>query len=324
MQDKRNSKLNLNCILIGVIILLVIVILIGIYFYHKNITQITSNKINAIDNNSKEAIHTSTAKSLDINDSMIKELHSKILKANTIYSDDKGIQPDCSFYQDRKATAENLDNTSKVITVLQYLKENNCGTKTLFKNLDSNVCSKLVAYIPQQGEGQGEQYTYCVIYDSDELNTTLQKIFGKNEKVNWFTVNDNCGYLFDYIDGNYYAYSYPGGGYGSLKHGYNLLEKAIEQDDYIYIYDKFIYAEDHPSDLKTVEYFKNSSKSVSLGNEKLGAKYDLYNNDTSDSTNINVKELIDKYANHLFTYKHTFKKDSNGNYDWICSEIADN
>jgi len=247
---------------------------------------------------------------IDINSELVKELYSKVLKSNYIYADD--FDEEYSFYKDEKVTVNNLTNTEKVIAVLQYLEENNYGTKIELAKLNQEILNRLNMYVPAELEGP----VYGEVYDVNVLEKATKLIFGENIQIDGFSFTNYCAVAHDYIDGNYYHYMYPGGGGQSCEYGYSKIERVQEEGDYIYIYDKFIYADDKLNAFGFAEYFKNSSKSVSIG---VAEEWDEIEIGTSDPIQIN--KLISKYEDKLNTYKHTFKKNVDGEYYWVSTEI---
>lgn len=248
-----------------------------------------------------------TGTQLDINSELVKDLHSKVLKFNNIY--DFSSDEDYSFYKDKKITVNDLTNTEKVIAVIQYLEENNYGTKIELAKLNQETLKQLTMYVPPEYEGP----VYGEVYDANILKSGLKLVFGDNAKIEWFSFDNNCAVAHDFIDGKYYKYVYPGGGYGYRKYGCSKIEKAIQDGEYIYVYDKFIYAEDFVAE-DYMKYYANSAKTSVIATSNIDYGADALNIVYSDN-------LISKYEDKLNTYKHTFKKNSDGEYYWISTEI---
>lgn len=252
---------------------------------------------------------------LDINSELVQELHSKILKFNHIY--DFGSGKEYSFYRDKKVTVSDLTNTEKVIAVMQYLEENNYGTKIKFTELEQKTLDKLTMYVSPDEEPGFSMFAdeICYIYDAIDLEKGAKLIFGDNVQIEWFSFDNCCGETFDYIDGKYYNYCYPGGGYGYYTYGFSKIEEARQDENYIYIYDTFIYAEDvlELTDMYTIFYI-NSTKSLKIGEDQLVGVFIPFELD-------DTIELISKYEDKLNTYKHTFRKNADGEYYWISTEI---
>lgn len=103
---------------------------------------------------------------------------------------------------------------------------------------------------------------------------------------------------------------YGGGGYGPLNYGYGKIVSATKEDDYIYIFDKFVY-ERHASGGAEIAFYRSSDKSDYIG--LLGIDFNIEINSTTS-------EKMDTLYNNLNVFKHTFKKDKNGDYYWISTE----
>lgn len=251
-----------------------------------------------------------TGAQLDINSELVKELHSKVLKFNHIY--DFGSGKEYSFYRNTKVTVNDLTNTEKVIAVIQYLEENNYGTKIELAKLDQEILKKLTKYIPPELEGP----VYGEVYDANILKSGIKLVFGDNARIEWFSFDNNCAVAHDFVDGKYYNYTYPGGGYGYSTYAFSKVEKAIQDENYIYIYDKFIYADDFPNGNEgPTTYYTDSTKSLMLGvADDFITPYPFVEGANS--------VLISKYEDKLNTYKHTFKKNADGEYYWVSTEIA--
>ena len=95
--------------------------------------------------------------------------------------------------------------------------------------------------------------------------------------------------------------------------GCSQLTKASQDGDTIYLYDKYIFAAqvpevDNSGVYKTPTYYYTSSSKTNL--------IEKVEEDVSLDENI----ILSKYGEKTQQYKHTFKKDANGNYYWVSTE----
>ncbi len=95
--------------------------------------------------------------------------------------------------------------------------------------------------------------------------------------------------------------------------GCSQLIKATQKGNDIYLYDKYIFAAQLPEVdnfgvYKTPTYYYTSSSKTNLI-EKVEQDESLEEN-----------TILLKYSEKAQQYKHTFKKDTNGNYYWVSTE----
>lgn len=154
-------------------------------------------------------------KELDINSSQVQELYKKLLKSNDdIYGEGDFNE---SFYKDAKVDYNALGNVEKIITVLQYIKDNTTETVNL-----SSINGKLYpdSYMTTDK---------AKLYSKQLLENTVETIFGNKKYIAWKTIDNNCGYVYDYIDGNYYGYAYQGGGFGCRSKRLLTIDKSYSR-----------------------------------------------------------------------------------------------
>ena len=106
-------------------------------------------------------------KELDINSSQVQELYKKLLKSNDdIYGEGDFNE---SFYKDAKVDYNALGNVEKIITVLQYIKDNTTETVNL-----SSINGKLYpdSYMTTDK---------AKLYSKQLLENTVETIFGNKK-----------------------------------------------------------------------------------------------------------------------------------------------
>lgn len=279
--------------------------------YENNKTKEDSNKLE-VDNTTSNI----NLGNLDINSELVQNLYSKILKCNKTAIDYEG-----SFYKDEKTTINNLNNKEKNITIIQNLTEKaNINFKDLNKEIQEKIIERLEKHYRRDiNLTEGSEYVRNLkIYSEEELKEKTTEIFGNNTKINFENLNSGMDSYWEYIDGNYYSFSgYGGGGYGAPNDAFGKIQYAIEEKEYIYIYDKFIYLRDYPSEDIYSNGYKNSVKS---DQNNIGIISKFLNHNSYEEYQNSLNKLINILYDKLYMYKHTFKKAENGEYYWISTE----
>ena len=257
---------------------------------------------------------------LDINSEIVQSLYSKILKCNKTAIDYEG-----SFYKNEKTTTDTLSNFEKSIAIVQNLTDKET---TAFKDLEKDIQKELIKRVEKHYErdfdiSEGNEYIRNLkIYSEKDLQEKTLEIFGNNIEIEFENLDSGFDSYWEYINGSYYSFSgYGGGGYGPPNDAYGKIQYAIEDKEYIYIFDKFIYLRDFPSDSIYSNAYKTSIESPEndLGTVSEHMKYDTY----EDYQN-SLKNVIDILNDKLYIYKHTFKKGENGDYYWVSTEVDSN
>lgn len=264
-EKKKNNKKNIIIVLIGVIILVIIVVIIFMF----------------------------KSKSLNPESDDIIKIY------NYLGTNDLDICNGLYAYDENEVNYDTLDNKWRICNAYNNL---NVGEETVIKidkTKKDNNCSV------------GENITFatdnynsdvCTIskVSSEEVNSEYKKIYGRDIK-NYETFDYNDTTICYYEDDYYYcglkeSYTTTIGAEPST---YRSIQKAVQNDDEIIIYDYF---------LKVVN---NECLTSFTGN----TKNDECSTDYNEDTKINYSYLK-KYGTR---YKHTFKK-SGDDYYWVKSE----
>lgn len=248
---------------------------------------------------------------IDINSELVKELYSRLFVSNFIAYEYEG-----SFYKNDKTTLESLSNTEKSLAVLTYLER---------KGKESVEQDAIELSVLKQMKHFSEEYDFVDdirVYPKEEVEDAVNKIFGENVKIN-FENFDGCGECFEYIDGGYYAYVFPGGGFGALTEGLGQIQYAVEDGDYVYIYDKFVFKRYFAVETNYKGYSHDDLTAyyTSSEDEKYIAIHEIDMDKDTSEFELTDDIIYDLYDS-LNLYKHTFKKDTNGNYHWESTEIV--
>lgn len=244
---------------------------------------------------------------LDIESKLIQNLNKKIVKYNNlgtlVYKENQQTDYfDSSFYKDTKVEYKDLSNEEKIVAVINSITPRKDVNINEIKN--PNKLWDKESFL---------ESTDKKIYTKEQLEETTKSVFGENASdIKWETL-DMCGSVLDYVDGNYYEYSYNGGGLGYTNIAASKIIRAEKQGDYIYIYDKFIYCDE-------TEYWAGNGKQKFYKSSSKKNKINNVQTVDDDSYYDRMDKILDKNLNICPIYKHTFKCDDKGNWYWISSE----
>ncbi|MBR3152629.1 MAG: hypothetical protein IKF52_03385 [Clostridia bacterium] len=236
-----------------------------------------------------------TVSSLDLNSELVQKLDNMLLKyddSENCYAWQSGFEK-VSFYKDTKTTYSTLSNIEKILYVLK-----NAGTpKSITDETEKNRIVNNASSI------QNKEAIVTSIDVYEDIENIAKKMFNTNTSdINWTPIL-GLGTQLEYIKGNYYVIHGYGGGRGTVEFGYSNLEKAEQDGEYVYLYDKFIWVDEKNEN--EIKVYTSADKTNEIGTESA----------TSD-----INTLLNKYDSQLNTYKHTFKKSSDGTYTWISTE----
>lgn len=288
-----------------VIILLLIIILglAGFIMYDKY----SSNK--APDKENKEAEVKEEVK--DITNSSL---------ASTLENSVKTSDNTRGLYYKNKITATDYNNPYLIMFgIKKYLLGNNI----------TNIRSKLA------GVEISDETTYKI--SKKTISEYMNKIFNTSGfyDLPLTTSMDDTYYFEDIVEfasleNEWGLVSVAKG--GGIDYVHSELLKAEQIGDYVYIYDKMIEI-GSGSDMYGVSYTLDNTYndeyqcfSVDYGEQR---DYPLcpvtINESNSDNYNeLLSSELFKQLNDKLNTFKHTFKKSSDGNYYWVSSEVVNN
>lgn len=310
MEEKKSLKISLTTLLVFVSIL----ILFALIFYIcigkvNNKKQMNNSKIgisnfenvrddfntendnlisNTVDKNMENLVESDNSlleftKEININSEEIIKIYNYIPCMESI-SYDRAV----NAYQDKKVTKENLNE--------EYLL-GNAFTKLSLSNSDVELI-----------EGTSIENGWYT-FDADLLQQKVKEMYGENIENRDFEFGSypqKC----DYENGRY-TYSY-GGSYEHAVNSIREIERAYENEENLYIEDKFIALEEDDIE-ETCKLYANSQM-----NELL--KQLNY----SDFLQISPKNIANEIKNNssdlMKKFKHTFKKNSAGDYYWYSTE----
>lgn len=309
----NEKKVSLGTVICIVIIFILIIVLGAMYVYYNYIPRKDiNNMVNT--NEDAENLNVNNMQSttdLDINSKLVEKLYKYILKFN--YYDETLV------YQVDKVTTANLDNQIKLLTA--------------FENLDESEAKKVkTTDLTGVADEDGNSYKY--LYKKEVVEQKVKEIFGVDATV----IHENCspydGHSRIYENGIYTCYDYAGGGDVPWSESRNQLVKAETDGNNIYLYDNYLHMVRVDNIINGVDYggtvdiYATSDRKILMAK-----KFNLEENGAYDGTdNLTQDEFAKVYINNISkslgenlvkTYKHTFTKDTNGNYYWVSTEIVD-
>lgn len=222
---------------------------------------------------------------LDINSDLVKDIYAY----NQI---NRERETEKDFYQDKLVTFNDLSDAYKFDLAFRFI-----NFERSVKH-DISTCDFLKGYSLYDYCLQDSEYILSFHYFSvvkKDLEESWHKIFGTNNPLplGEFTVSEVLQCEYSEENDDYLCFMGMVGGYW-VPEQYTKLIKAEKYGNTITLYDQYIlFAEDYLT-------YKDPEEKI-----KLGDSWD--------------EKLIEKGQ----LYKHTYKKDKNGNYYWVSSEPID-
>lgn len=177
-------------------------------------------------------------------------------------------------------------------------------------NMEPDLINEYLSDSPLAGldqeSGGYKVFTPDKLFAQKTIEDVYQKIFGKTDSLK-LTTEFGMGYGYFYKAGNgVLAAFYQGGGDWPNQDNSKLI-KAEQQDDIIYLYDR---------------YFRTGRDSVGLykGLESDIIDADFNNPDGWTGRPGDIDEIIGKYGDKIPTYRHTFRRAAGDSYYWASSE----
>lgn len=254
----------------------------------------SDNTENSVENAEKEEAKEQEILATD--DEMVVKAYKYI---PTVYYNE--IMP--TAYQDKKVEINDLSNQVKLINVFKNIK---FKRDEITDVIDPGLNESMTFWVKDE-EGN-ECVTGWYSFDKEVMHKYAKEFYGddiiltdETIKISWAetcTYNDETG-----------MYRYSDGGAGSLLTPVSTITKAYIEEDMLYIFDKYLLI----------------SESSDAPN-----KYDIYSSSVSDvmeKVEINMESISDiehyvmgNYKDKMAEYKHTFKKNDNGEYYWVSTE----
>lgn len=231
-------------------------------------------------------------KELDINSEEVKKLYNYILKENS--------EIEIYAYQSKKITVNELDNDTKLCTVLSNLEDKDADDKKTIQG----VAGKLNQFF----------------YNQSTIDKKVNEIFGTKVNLKYKSIDDIATMVdYTYENNQYVKAEIQQGGGNYPAHTVEYIVKAEKDNDELMIYDKFCYLYDNQN--AAYDIYNGSDKNEVFAKNISGEKIYFQVHDRDENLNKKVIDNIEKIVGkQVLTYKHTFKKNLDGNYYWYSTE----
>ena len=274
------------------LIIIFILIIAGIIYYGVTRETENTNSENVTNNENTNTLKQPKVTSLDIESEEVKNLYKYIMKINTNQEE--------LVYRSTKVTEKDLNNQLKLMTI--------------FENVDESDASEIKMLTDENG--YEVEHTY---YTKETIEEVAKKVFGDDVTI----THESCESFFasarDYKDGVYDCYEYEGGGGVLWEASTSKLISAEQSGDEIYIYDKYVHLIeveniiDGTNYAGTYDIYEASDRQVKMAERVDFSANNLYDGDKID----NIENYLGR---KLTTFKHTYKKNADGQYYWYSTE----
>lgn len=263
--------------------------------YDETLENITSNIVSEGEDKYYEE--------LEVNGEVVVKAYSYV---PTVYN--RGILP--TAYQDKKVEFNDLPNEVKLINVFRNIKFNK--EDIVFSVIDGREQGGWI-----KSDDGSEYPSGFYSFDESLIHKTLKEIYGEKATI----MNDNfkiscvesCQYHKDLEESGVYSHGEGGSGYAFAP--VSFITKAYIEDDELHIFDKFLQFEEIPNEgeLRETEY--------KIYKSTVGEAIEVIKDENINIFDKNIYEYVKmKYVDKMAEYKHTFKKNDNGEFYWVSTE----
>lgn len=286
-------------IVLKMLLMLIIGILLGGGAWYLIDSNIIKKDDDNKTNDTKE-VKEEKLESLDVNSELVTNLLSYIPGKNMVFDTIK-LNEERSIYLDKKVTISDMKDAVILYTVV------NNGLSNKGRIYDDETMEVYEeGYVDENGS------TICdwCAYSGELVQNKVRELYGDFSKVD----NQDFSYYEEscrYSEAKDYYYCENGGG-GPRPDNITKVYKAEESDDAIYIYEKYLFlSNDWDEDDITI-----LSRTL-WDNILMQNKIDSWNKEEDTKT---TEEIMTKYESQASLYKHTFKKNKDGNYYYYSTE----
>ena len=294
MENKKEPiKIRLSTVILIFIIFILIIAIVGILFYY-NRKIINTNKDNEIQPSNDIVINgteTEKEKEKESSDSStetkIEELDINSSEIQELYKyilkDNECIET--IAYQNQKVTTNNLEDKAKIMTI--------------FENIGDTEADSI-----EKETRDGEVLTHYYFKDST-IEKKAKQIFGDDVVIKHESLPNLLAKEIKHENGRYVKTYIQGGGGFLWEDSTEKLVKAEKKDDEIYLYDKYIHVVRDEDNYNLNKVYNASDRKKLL------------------VSNVSMTSIdIDKIKN-VNLFKHTFKKNTDGSYYWVSTELSE-
>ena len=310
MEKKENDMMSVLIKVVFVAIIFLFIVMIGLLIYYLNTKKSDNNVVANNEKSNVVELNTSTKNEVNNNkNSSNNNNNNKSAKPNnkqditTLYNYVYKGSYEKVVYQSYKVTNENIDNTTKLLTIFNNLSKAEADEKEenteYLKSIDSNA-------------EIGDEDKYIYKYKKEKVEQKLNEIFGPDATIEHASFSAQAKIKVDYKNGIYSWYKHTGSGYNTGSYFYKMI-KSNKEGNNLYIYDKYVYGEVGSKD-NDGNYYYNLYETPSKEKE-------IEKNVKVDKNDIG--SIMKTYGDKIKTFKHTYVTDSNGNYYWVSTEIDD-
>lgn len=215
-------------------------------------------------------------------------------------------------YQDKKIEFNDLPNEVKLINVFRNIKFSK--EDIVFSEIDGREQGGWI-----KSDDGSEYPSGFYTFDESLIHKTLKEIYGEKATI----MNDNfkiscvesCQYHEAEEGSESGRYSHGEGGSGYAFAPVSFITKAYIEEDALYLFDKFLQFEEIPNqgELRETEY--------KIYKSTVGEPIEIVKDEKIDLFDKNIYEYVKtRYAEKMAEYKHTFKRNNNGEYYWVSTE----
>lgn len=290
MEDKKEPiKIRLSTAILVFIIFILIVAIIGIIMYYngnKEQNNTNTSLINgAINNDILSESNTNETNITNVQKTEELDINSELVQKlyNYILKDNDCVET--IAYQSQKITIENLENQVKIMTI--------------FENIDNSVANSTRKETLDYGAVLTHYY-----FKEETIENKAREIFGNDIVITHESIS-NLKSMYDvaYNNGTYEKTDILQGGGGFLwEDSTEKLIRAEKNGDEIYLYDKYIHVVRDENNYNINNVYNASDRKVLLASDL-------------PISSINIDTI-----KNVNTFKHTFKKNSDGSYYWYSTE----
>ena len=156
-------------------------------------------------------------------------------------------------------------------------------------------------------------------FELQNVEVAYRTVFGSVKALEPMTVDRGDGYIYEYSQTSqcFYGHTAPGGRTTDYKYERDIdrVEQATDGSE-VYVYENLLFFTNDPNNEKSYALYKNTDKKdVIIDN----IKRDIVDGKTLFN-GMELDALFDQYDGQGGNFKHTFKRDENGNYFWYSTE----
>lgn len=311
MEDnKRNFKFNMLIGILTLILIATIIAQITILKCNMNNTQNVENYISQeVQDSIKNEIEEENIVSEDIlnKEGQLPEnelsINSEIVQNLYKYILDYNYYKELLVYRNEKVDLTNIDNQLILLTVIQ--------------NIDEEEAIQEKTYTDKFEHKH-------LFYSKETIGNKAKQIFGPDVKIKHEDTSPWDGTACLYRNDMYEYFDYEGGGGRPWQTSESNLIKAEQDENNIYIYDKYLHIVERDHIINYTNYagyydvYEASDRKIKLLDNINFEKEGFYDDKYDDVSKIDViEEYLEKETP---LYKHTFRKAEDESYYWYSTE----